>query len=230
VIKGERLIAVIPARGGSKSVPRKNIRSLGGRPLLAWSIESARQVREIDRIIVSTDDDQIAAVAREWGAEVYARPEHLARDHSLVIDALKDVVQRLHGEGEPATIMILLEPTCPFRSPDDISACVQFVAAGHDSAATFVEARVNPHRAWTIEGNRPRPFIKGSDPWAPRQTLPESFQLNGGVYVVRSDAVLKSDGPLLLGTSAAVVMPPDRSVDLDTDLDFQIAEALIANR
>ena len=87
MLNGKRVIAVIPARGGSKSVPGKNIRSLGGKPLLAWSIDVARQVSEIDRIIVSTDDTQIASVGRIYGAEVYARPQHLATDEALVIDA-----------------------------------------------------------------------------------------------------------------------------------------------
>ena len=99
MLNGKRVIAVVPARGGSKSVPGKNIRPLGGKPLLAWSIDVARQVSEIDRIIVSTDDAQIASVGRAYGAEVYARPPHLATDEALVIDALKDLLQTLRAEG-----------------------------------------------------------------------------------------------------------------------------------
>ena len=120
MLNGKRVIAVIPARGGSKSVPGKNIRSLGGKPLLAWSIEVARQVSEIDRIIVSTDDAQIASVGRAYGAEVYARPPHLATDEALVIDALKDLLQTLQAERDPPEWVILLEPTCPLRTADDV--------------------------------------------------------------------------------------------------------------
>src|ERR1700722_13270421 len=107
MLNGERVIAVIPARGGSKSVPGKNIRPLGGKPLLAWSVEIAQQVEEIDRIIVSTDDSEIASVGRIHGAEVYGRPPHLATDDALVIDALKDLLQRLRAEREELEWVIL---------------------------------------------------------------------------------------------------------------------------
>ncbi len=92
MLNGKRVIAVVPARGGSKSIPGKNIKPLCGKPLLAWSIDIARQVAEIDRVIVSTDDSEIAAVGRNYGADVYDRPAHLATDEALVIDALKDLL------------------------------------------------------------------------------------------------------------------------------------------
>src|SRR5271157_4483986 len=130
MLNGERVIAVIPARGGSKSVPGKNIRSLGGKPLLAWSIDVARQVSEIDRIIVSTDDAQIASVGRAHGAEVYARPAHLATDEALVIDALKDLLETLQAEGETPEWVIVLEPTCPLRTAEDVRDCLKLVAQG----------------------------------------------------------------------------------------------------
>src|SRR5271168_1608848 len=103
MINGARVVAVIPARGGSKSVPGKNIRPLGGKPLIAWSIATAKKVADVDRVIVSTDDAKIAGISRDHGAEVYERPAHLATDTSLVIDALKYLVQQLRGEGESAT-------------------------------------------------------------------------------------------------------------------------------
>src|ERR1700729_482370 len=113
MLNGKRVIAVIPARGGSKSVPGKNVRSLGGKPLLAWSIDVARQVSEIDRIIVSTDDAEIASVGRTYGAEVYARPPHLATDEALVIDALKDLLKKLETEGDMPEWLRSSEPTPP---------------------------------------------------------------------------------------------------------------------
>ena len=130
MLNGKRVIAVIPARGGSKSIPGKNIRPLGGKPLLAWSIEVARQVSEIDRIIVSTDDAEIAAVAKANGAEVYPRPPHLATDEALVIDALKDLLQTLESEHETTEWVVLLEPTCPLRTADDVRECLKLIAQG----------------------------------------------------------------------------------------------------
>jgi CMP-N,N'-diacetyllegionaminic acid synthase len=176
VLNGKRVVAVIPARGGSKSVRGKNIRPLGGKPLLAWSIDVARQVSEIDRVIVSTDDAEIASVARVHGAEVYARSPHLATDEALVIDALKDLLQTLQAERESAEWVILLEPTCPLRTADDVSDCLKLVAeGGYDSVATFKDAELNPHRAWRITDRVPEVFIAGAIPWLPRQKLPKAY-------------------------------------------------------
>jgi len=228
MIDGERVIAVIPARGGSKAVPGKNIVPLGGKPLIAWSIEVARSVEIIDRIIVSTDDEAIAAVARRHGAEVYRRPPHLATDTALVIDALRNLIETLGAEGEAGRVMVLLEPTCPFRSSDDVRACVEeLVKGGKDSVATFKRADLNPHRAWIIEDERPKSFIPGANPWLPRQRLPEAYQLNGAVYAFRADLLPADTMALLYGRTGAVIMPSERSVDIDNELDFVVAEALL---
>lgn len=228
MLNGERVIAVVPARGGSKSVPGKNIRTLAGKPLLAWSIDVARQVSEIDRIIVSTDDFEIASVGRASGAEIYTRPPHLATDDALVIDALKHLLQTLHAEDEKPTWVVLLEPTCPLRSPDDVRDCLRLVGKGnYDSVATFKEAELNPHRAWRIVDGVPRVFIEGAIPWLPRQKLPEAYQLNGAVYVFRANLLAQEAKSLLVGRLGAVMMPRERSQDIDDSVDFMIAEALL---
>jgi CMP-N,N'-diacetyllegionaminic acid synthase len=228
MLNGKRVIAVIPARGGSKSVPAKNLRPMGGKPLITWSIDVARQVREIDRIVVSTDDTQIASVARDHGAEVYARPPHLATDESLVIDALKDLLETLRTEGDPPEWVILLEPTCPLRTPGDVHDCLDLVFHGdYDSVATFKDAELNPHRAWRIVDGTPEVFIDGAIPWLPRQKLPKAYQLNGAVYVFRASLLAQETRSLLVGKLGAVLMPRDRSQDIDDSIDFTIAEALL---
>jgi CMP-N,N'-diacetyllegionaminic acid synthase len=230
MIDGERVIAVIPARGGSKAVPRKNILPLGGKPLVAWSIATARSLDAIDRTIVSTDDDEIAAVALRHGAEVYWRPQHLATDAALVIDALRDLIASLREEGEAGRVMVLLEPTCPFRSGEDVVACIeQVVGRGNDSAAAFKRAELNPHRAWTIVAGNPASFIPGTNPWLPRQQLPEAYQLNGAVYCFRTDRLSPTEQGLLFGRAGAVIMPAERSVDIDTKTDLMLAELMLAN-
>jgi CMP-N,N'-diacetyllegionaminic acid synthase len=227
MLNGQRVIAVIPARGGSKSVPRKNVRLLGGKPLLVWSIEVAQQVSEIDRVIVSTDDAEIASVSRAHGAEVYARPQHLATDEALVIDALKDLLRTLQAEGEAPEWIILLEPTCPLRAPDDVRGCLKLVTQGiYDSVATFKEAELNPHRAWRFIEGVPEVFIAGAVPWLPRQKLPKAYQLNGAVYVFRANLLAEEAKSLLVGKLGAVLMPRDRSQDIDDSVDFTIVEAL----
>jgi N-acylneuraminate cytidylyltransferase len=228
MLNGKRVIAVIPARGGSKSVPGKNVRPLRGKPLLVWSIEVAQQVSEIDRIIVSTDDTQIASVGQAHGAEVYARPPHLATDEALVIDALKDLLQTLRSEGETPDGVILLEPTCPLRAADDVRDCLKLVGqGGYDSVATFKDADLNPHRAWRLVDGVPEVFIEGSIPWLPRQKLPKAYQLNGAVYVFRANLLAQEAKSLLVGKLGAVLMPRDRSQDIDDSVDFIIAEALL---
>ena len=228
MIDGERVIAVIPARGGSKAVPHKNIVPLGGKPLIVWSIEIARSVGLVDRTIVSTEDEAIAAVARQQGAEVYRRPPHLATDAALVVDALRDLIETLRVEDEAGRVMVLLEPTCPFRSAADVTACiVELVRDGKDSVATFKPAELNPHRAWVITDGKPSPFIPGADPWQPRQRLPVAYQLNGAVYAFRADTLPIDTTALLYGRTGAVIMPPERSLDIDSEFDFLVAETLL---
>jgi CMP-N,N'-diacetyllegionaminic acid synthase len=231
MLNGKTVIAVIPARGGSKSVPGKNIRSLGGKPLIAWSIDLARQVSEIDRIIVSTDDREIASVGRSFGAEVYARPPHLATDEALVIDALKDLLQTLEAENQMPEWVTLLEPTCPLRTADDVRECLRLVAQdGYDSVATFKDAELNPHRAWRLIDGVPEVFVAGAIPWLPRQKLPKAYQLNGAVYVFRANLLSQEANSLLLGKLGAVLMPRGRSQDIDDSVDFTIVEALLKEK
>jgi CMP-N,N'-diacetyllegionaminic acid synthase len=229
MLNGNRVIAVVPARGGSKSIPRKNISPLGGKPLIAWSIEVARQVREIDRVIVSTEDAEIEAVGRRYSAEVYLRPQELATDQALVIDVLRDLISRLRAEGELLDILLLLEPTCPFRSVDDVLGCAELVASGRcDSAATFTDAELNPHRAWKIDGHTPEVFIPGAVPWLPRQQLPAAYQLNGAVYAVRTDGLLASPQSMLFGRAGALKMPRVRSIDINDPIDLIVAQSVLA--
>ncbi|MCC6470549.1 MAG: acylneuraminate cytidylyltransferase family protein [Alphaproteobacteria bacterium] len=233
MIGGDRVVAVVPARAGSKSVPGKNIRPLGGKPLIAWSIDVAKAVPAIDRVIVSTDGAEIAGVARKHGAEVYDRPAALATDAAQVTDALRDLIRTLRRERETAAIMVLLEPTAPLRLPGDVAACLDLmVARGLDSVATFKEADLNPHRAWKLVDGRPETFLPGVDPWQRRQALPAAHQLNGAVYVFSIDGLMEGAGKgglsLLFGKTGAVAMPQERSIDIDTLLDFATAEALVA--
>jgi CMP-N-acetylneuraminic acid synthetase len=231
MLNGKTVIAVIPARGGSKSVPRKNIRPLGGKPLIAWSIDVARQVSEIDRIIVSTDDTEITSVGRSFGAEVYPRPQHLATDEALVIDALKDLLQTLEVENQMPEWVVLLEATCPLRTADDVRECLRLVAqGGYDSVATFKDAELNPHRAWRLIDGVPEVFLAGAIPWLPRQKLPKAYQLNGAVYVFRASMLAQEAESLLLGKLGAVLMPRNRSQDIDDSVDFTIAEALLKEK
>ena len=223
-----RVVALIPARGGSTSVPRKNIRPLGETPLVAWSIEVARAVEAIDQTVVSTDDDAIAEAAREYGGTVARRPAELATDDALVLDAVRYHLNEWRAEGRPADVVVLLEPTCPLRRPEDVAACLRRLAEGDvDSVATFTDAALNPHRAWRIEDDGPHPFLDDATPWRPRQELPEAYQLNGGAYAFFADRLPDDSVAPLFGRAGAVYMPEVRSVDIDTEVDLRLANLLV---
>lgn len=223
-----RVVALVPARGGSKGVPGKNIKQLGSKPLIAWAIEAAAETDAVDRTVVSTDDGDIASVAREWGADVADRPAHLATDDSLVVDTVRHTVETLGAGADPPRYVVMLEPTTPFRRPADIEACLdRLTDPGIDSVATFTDAEVNPHRTWRIGDGEPETFLPEGTPWQPRQALPDAYQLNGAVYAFDVDAVTDEGPSLLFGDPGAVVMPPARSLDIDTELDFVVAETLL---
>lgn len=230
-ISSHRIVAMIPARGGSKSIPYKNLELLGGRPLLAWPIETARETPEIGETYVSTDDDRIAVAARDLGAEVVRRPDALATDSALVIDAIRHLRDTLEEEGGKIEVMVLLEATSPFRVPGLVSRCInRLLDEGLDSIATFHQASINPERTWRLEGGAPRPFIDGAVPWKPRQQLTPAFQLNGAVYAFRPGKLPADSPSLLFGKMGAEIVPASSVIDIDEKEDFVKANAILSAR
>lgn len=223
-------VALIPARGGSKGVPRKNVREVGGKPLLQWSVETALETTAVDDVFVTTDDAEIARVARDARADVIDRPSHLATDDALVADVVRHAIEALRERGDLADEMVLLEPTCPFRDPQDVQAALELLREeALDSVASFAPAELNPGRAWRIEDANPSPVLDDVDPWQSRQSLLDAYQLNGGVYAFVVDALPEAGHALLFGDVGAISMPPERSVDIDTPLDLELAR-LIASK
>lgn len=227
----KKVVALIPARGGSKSIPKKNIVCLGGKPLIAWTIELALKTPEIDRVIVSTDCDEISKVAQEYGAEIHVRPVELAQDHSLPIDTVRHVLEELKTDNYETDYLVYLEPTAPLRSMKDISDSIHLIIEkDFDSVATYTEAALNPHRAWKINDDCPEIFIEGAVPWLPRQELPEAYQLNGAVYIVKTNKINQDSIGMVIGKTGAIIMPKERSVDIDHKIDLLVAEALINDK
>ncbi|WP_425405443.1 cytidylyltransferase domain-containing protein [Hwanghaeella sp.] len=226
-----RIVAMIPARGGSKSVPYKNLEMLGDRPLLAWPIETAKQAPEIGEVYVSTDDDRIAAVARDYGAEVIRRPDALATDSALVIDAIRHLRDVLERDGDPIEVMVLLEATSPFREAGLVSRCInRLLDEELDSIATFHQADINPERTWRVEDGAPRPFIDGAIPWKPRQQLTPAYQLNGAVYAFRPGKLPEDSPSLLYGKMGAEIVSASSVIDIDEKEDFVRANAILSAR
>lgn len=226
------VVAVIPARGGSKAIPRKNVVTVGGRPLIAYTIEAARQARSIARIIVSTDDAEIAEVARQWGAEVpFTRPAALARDDTPGVEPLVHAAEWLrdHG-GVPAWIM-LLQATSPLRDADDIDAAVA-LAYARDADAVVAVTPVRHHPHWskklTADGRLAEAF-PSERAYAARQELPDVFGIAGALYLVKTD-VLLARKTFYTDRTYGYVLPEDRALDIDTPWDLRVFEALVSTR
>ncbi|GIO07333.1 hypothetical protein J31TS6_33610 [Brevibacillus reuszeri] len=225
MIENRTVLAIIPARGGSKGVPRKNIRELCGKPLIAWSIEEAKKSKYIDQIIVSTDDEEIAAVARQWGAEIpFLRPVELAQDHTPGIDPVLHALKML----PQYEYIVLLQPTSPLRSTDDIDACLeQCVEQKVDSCVSVTLTDKSPYWMYNLSENSSLiPVINTEKPILRRQDAPDVFVLNGAVYVARS-TWLQQTRSFLQDKTIGYPMPKDRSIDIDTALDFLLVEILL---
>lgn len=226
----KNVLAVIPARGGSKGIPGKNIKQFAGKPLIAHSIEAALNCPLIHQTLVSTDSDEIADVATLHGARILRRPDELAADHSLVIDAIKHAVRAVEEGGETVDIVLLLEPTSPLRRPEDLEKCIRVLMDDKaDSVATFTDAHVSPNRLWRVSGDIVEPFIKGAVPWLPRQKQPKAYELTGQIYGLTRTILFEDENSIstLSGRIFPVITPRETALDIDTELDFTVAEIVM---
>jgi N-acylneuraminate cytidylyltransferase/CMP-N,N'-diacetyllegionaminic acid synthase len=223
-----RTLAIIPARGGSKGVPRKNLRELAGKPLLVHTIEQAQATSQIDEVIVSTDDPEIASVARAAGAEVIQRPPALARDDAPTLPVLVHVLEQLDRQHVPNRV-VTLQPTSPLRRSEQLSAAIELLTEAFDSVIGVCVAEHSPYKMFSVRGGQLSPLIAGSRPGTPRQQLPCAYRENGAVYVSWRDVLIDQNS--IWGERARpYLMDAESSVDIDSLLDFTIAEALLKTR
>jgi CMP-N-acetylneuraminic acid synthetase len=226
------VVGLITARGGSKGLPRKNIAPLAGKPLMAWTIEAALAARTLRRVIVSTDDEEYAAVAQSWGAEVpFLRPAALATDDSPDIDAIVHALDWLVADGDEPQFVVILQPTSPLRLAEDIDAAVTLAVDTAASAVVSVtEAASHPYLTMRIsEDGRLADFVPKPSGYLRRQDLPAVYTLNGAIYLVRS-GVLRSDRSKCPPGAHAYVMPSERSIDIDTAWDLHLADLILSDR
>lgn len=223
-------LGVIPARGGSKGIPRKNLSPLGGRPLIAWTCDAARASQRLDRVLVSTDDEEIAAAAAACGvAAPYRRPASLASDETPILDVLVDLLDTLaRREGYRPDAVALLQPTSPLRTSAHIDAVVTLIEeSGADTAVTVVRVphQFNPVSVLSMHDGRVRPFLDGPTVTR-RQDKPEVFARNGPAVLVTRSTVLRS-GRLYGDDVRGLEMMADESVDIDDLWDLKLAALLI---
>lgn len=217
--QGKRVLALITARGGSKGLPRKNVLSAAGRPLIAWTIAAARESSVIDRVVLSSDDDEIMDVAKTWGCEVpFRRPTELASDGASSMDVVAHAVEQLPGYD----YLILLQPTSPLRNAADIDAAFALMQKQNASSCVSVcEAGQSPYWMYRLQDdNRLVSLLPPLPGVSRRQDLPPVYVLNGAIYIARIDWLLRKRS-LLGEETVAYRMPEERSIDIDNAEDFE---------
>jgi CMP-N,N'-diacetyllegionaminic acid synthase len=219
-----KTFALIPARGGSKGIPRKNIKLIAGKPLIVWTIEAALRSSLLDAVVVSTDDPEIADVARRAGAKVpFMRPSELAQDQTPGLDPVMHALDQLPQYDS----VLLLQPTSPLRTTEDIDACLRLAMQQHASSLVSVsEPDTHPHWTYRLTDGQTLERMIDAAPVARRQDLPAVVALNGAMYFADANW-LRRNGSFIGAETLAYVMARDRSVDLDTPLDWKFAELLL---
>ncbi len=225
----KKILGIITARGGSRGIPKKNIKELGGKPLIAWTIEAARGSKLLDRIIVSTDSEEIASVARSAGAEVpFLRPKELATDTAKSIPVVQHALKWIkENEGKEFDAVMILQPTSPFRTSADIDGSIKLLfETGADSVMGMAELTdFSLAKLKVLDGNRIMPLIveEGKES-SLRDANRPIYKRNCAIYLTRTEFIENDD--LFGQDSRAYVMPPERSIDINTPADFVFAEFL----
>lgn len=218
--------AFIFARGGSKGLPGKNLKKLGGIPLIGHSILLAHKMNAVDKIYVSTDSDQIAEVAKSYSAEVIKRPEELASDTASEWMAWRHAIQYLLDRGESFDVFLSLPATSPLRGVEDIIRCLEALDQATDTVVTVTPASRNPYfnMVTRAEDGSTKVLLQSSNIQR-RQDAPEAFDMTTVAYVSRPDFILKNSG-IFSGIVKSVVIPKERAIDIDDPFDFIIAESI----
>lgn len=226
-----RVLGLIPARGGSKGIPRKNIRLLLGKPLLQYTVEAALASRYLNRVVLSTDDPEIAEVGKQCGVEVpFLRPGELAQDNTPTLPVIQHAVHFLEQNQEPFDAICLLQPTSPMRQASDIDACLElFTSRQADAVVTVLQVpdKFNPHWVYFQDNAGFLRLSTGeSEPIPRRQELPPAYHREGAIYVTRRDVIMEQ-GSLYGRRLYGFPVSPEKSVNIDTLNDWQRAEEML---
>ena len=226
MLEDKNILALIPARGGSKGVPRKNIRELAGKPLIAWTIEEAHKSKYIDYLIVSSEDQEIINVSKKWGADVpFVRPQELAKDRTpgieVVLHAAKECPEYSH--------VLLLQPTSPLRTVEHIDSFIdQFQDDNLKCSVSVTTPDKHPMWMFSMDADKIlQPFFQGPIP-TNRQELPSAYAVNGALYMAHIPW-LQEQKSFLTSETKGFYMYPEVSIDIDTEMDFLFCDFLLRN-
>ena len=226
MIGNKKVLAVIPARGGSKGLPEKNIRILGTKPLIAWTIESALGNKSIDKTVVSTDCSKIAAVSKLFGAEVpFIRPDWLSTDQAVTTDVVLHVLNSIN---ESYDVIVVLQPTSPFRHSGHIEDALEiYENAKAHSLVSVCESQKSPYWMFSLEeGGVLKPIIHDENQFRRRQELPKTYCLNGAIYVIDVKCFLENK-KFIFEDTKSYLMDYESSIDIDSLMDFNLARLII---
>jgi len=225
----KKILAIIPARGGSKGLPGKNIKPLLGKPLIAYAIEAIKAASFPIDIVISTDSDEIAKVGMIFGVDSIMRPNELSTDTSLVIDAVKYTIDYLKNQEKCYDLLLLIEPTSPLRTPQDIDEVIELIinTRSIDCVATYSKLEHPITRLWSIDNNMPKVLIQGSDPFRRRQDQVYAYYINGLVYAFRISSLEKNNYTSLFNEKIGAIITEKKVIDIDDEYDFFMAEQLI---
>jgi N-acylneuraminate cytidylyltransferase/CMP-N,N'-diacetyllegionaminic acid synthase len=230
--RSSEILAIIPARAGSKGIPGKNLVCVGGKPLIAWTIDAAIRASSIARVVVTTDGEDIATIARDHGAEVpFLRPAYLAEDRTPGIDPILHAIRWFEErENYVPSYVVMLQPTSPLRSSEDIEAAIQIALAREaDAVVSVCESHHHPSWMKTIDDDGRLHDFFAPNSVHRRQDLQPVYVLNGAIYLGRR-SVLNAQQTFYTDHTFAYIMPPERSLDIDTAWHMELAEILLVQR
>jgi CMP-N,N'-diacetyllegionaminic acid synthase len=224
------ILAIIPARGGSKGIVKKNIRSLAGKPLIAYTIEEAKKSKFITKTVVSTDDAEIAAISSDLKSEVLIRPDNLAKDSASSIDVIYHVLEKVKETGFIPDVVVLLQPTSPLRTVYDIDGGIEAFLEGEcDSLVSVCVSNHPPFWSFEKKGRFLYPLFGKRYLEKIRQDLPDTYLPNGAIFISSPSKLIKHHD-FFNNKTIPYLMPPERSIDIDTEFDLMLAEMIILNR
>ncbi len=225
-------LAIIPARGGSKRLPGKNLLTLAGKPLIRHSIDAARGCRFVGDLYVSTEDRKIAQTASDAGAKVIDRPQSLAGDDSTSRDVVLHALDILDEAGCVYEFFALLQPTSPLRTSSHLSQCItSFLDGGYGCAISVCESEHHPSKMLALDSTGTlKPLTRANDLERPQQSLPKAYRQNGAIYLMRTQDFRERAQGFFLAPAMPFVMTQEDSIDIDTALDFELARVLMETR
>ncbi|MDR1884374.1 MAG: acylneuraminate cytidylyltransferase family protein [Prevotella sp.] len=231
-MENHNILAIIPARGGSKGLPNKNIKPLLGKPLIAYAIEALNSSKYPMDIVISTDSKVISEVGNKFGVTSVMRPPELATDTSLVIDTVKYTINYLKKTGKTYNVLLLIEPTNPLRNNEDIDDALDFFfnTSSFDAVATFSKLKQPITRLWNIKNNIPTTLFSDADPFNRRQDQKYGYYINGLVYAFKISNLEDNDYQSFFNAKFGAVITNKKVIDIDDEYDFFIAEQLLKHK